>query len=257
MTNGLWYDTFYEAVEKSKAYVSYCAQAFGRDFSQQGFSNMEQLEFMLQKVRLQPNGKVLDVGCGNGKMVEYIASTQDVIGCGFDISGTAIEAANKRTAGKENLFFRKGSINDIDYEEQSFDAVLSVDTLYFADNLLRILRKILRWVKPGGCFAAYFSEFRLSNDDPLNKLTPHGTGLAKALKEGQIPYKVFDLTKSHYDVMRRKRIVLSGMKQEFEAEKTMILFDNANTESIDEDMSYENFTKFSARYLYVVKKAGQ
>ncbi len=254
MANNQWYDAFYEAVEKSKAYASYCAQAFGRDFSQQGFSNMEQLEFMLEKVRLQPDGKVLDVGCGNGKMAEYIANAQGVIGCGFDISGEAIEAANKRTAGKENLFFRKGSINDISYEEQSFDAVLSVDTLYFADDLLRTVREILRWLKPGGCFAAFFSEFRFSNDDPQDRLNPHGTGLAKALMEGQIPYQVYDFTKSHYDVMRRKKIVLSGMKQEFESEGTMILYDNAYTESIDEDMSYEEFSKFSARYLYVIKK---
>jgi 2-polyprenyl-3-methyl-5-hydroxy-6-metoxy-1,4-benzoquinol methylase len=253
MASGLWYDDFYQAVEKSKAYTAYCTQAFGRDFSQQGFSNMEQIAFMLEKVRLQPDGKVLDVGCGNGKMVEYIASAKGVTGYGFDISEAAIEAAIKRTAGKENLFFRKGSINDINYEEQSFDAVLSVDTLYFADDLLRTIREILQWIKPGGCFAAFFSEFRFSREDPLDKLTPHGTGLAKALIDMQIPYDVYDFTKSHYDVMRRKKIVLSGMKQQFEAEGTSILFDNAFTESIEEDMSFEEFSKFSARYLYIIR----
>jgi ubiquinone/menaquinone biosynthesis C-methylase UbiE len=255
MSNGQWYNAFYEAVEKSKTYAAYCTQAFGRDFSQQGFSNMEQMEFMLEKICLQPNKKVLDIGCGNGKMVEYISSAFGVTGYGFDISGAAIEAANRRTAGKENLSFLEGSINDIRYEEQSFDAVLSVDTLYFADDLHKTLREILRWVKPGGYFAAFFSEFRFSKDDPSSKLTPHGTGLAKALKEEQIPYDVYDFTKSHYDVMRRKKKVLSGMKQAFEAEGTGILYDNAYTESIDEDMSYEEFQKFSARFLYVISKA--
>jgi ubiquinone/menaquinone biosynthesis C-methylase UbiE len=253
MSSGQWYDAFYETVEKSKAYAAYCTQAFGRDFSQQGFCNMEQITFMLEKVCLQPNKKVLDIGCGNGKMVEYISSAYKVSGFGFDISGAAIEAANRRTAGKENLSFLVGSINDMRYEEKSFDAALSVDTLYFADDLPKTLREILGWVKPGGYFAAFFSEFRFSKDDPPDKLTPHGTGLAKALKEEHISYDVYDFTKSHYDVMRHKKKVISGMKQAFEAEGTGILYDNAYTESIDEDMSYEEFEKFSARYLYIVR----
>lgn len=254
MSVRLWYDFFYAAAEKSKAYAAYCAQAFGRDFSQQGFCNMEQIAFMLEKVCLLPGGKVLDVGCGNGKMVEYIAGAKGVSGYGFDISGDAIEAAARRTAGKGNLFFTEGSINDIRYGEQSFDAVLSVDTLYFADDLSNTLREILRWVKPGGHFAAFFSEFRFSKDDPIEKLTQHGTGLAKALIGMGIPYDVYDFTKSHYDVMRRKKMILANMKQEFEAEGTMILYDNAFTESIDEDMSYREFLEFSARYLYVVRR---
>jgi ubiquinone/menaquinone biosynthesis C-methylase UbiE len=254
MPNGAWYDAFYGAVEKSKAYAAYCAQVFGRDFSQQGFSDMEQIAFMLEKVRLRPGEKVLDAGCGNGKMVEYAAYSQGVIGCGFDISGAAIEAADKRAVGKGNMFFRKGSINDIKYGEQSFDAVLSVDTLYFADDLSKALREMMRWLKPGGRFAAFFSEFRFSGEEPLDKLTPHGTGLAKALKDTRIPYDVYDFTKSHYDVMRRKKRILANMKQEFEAEGTMILYENAFTESIDEDMSYEEFLKFSARYLYVIRR---
>lgn len=254
MSVRLWYDSFYGAVEKSKAYAAYCTKAFGRDFSQQGFCDMEQIAFMLEKVCLRPGGRVLDAGCGNGKLVEYIADSQGVIGCGFDISGAAIEAAIKRTAGKGNLLFTLGSINDIKYESQSFDAVLSVDTLYFADDLSKTIREIMSWVKPGGYFAAFFSEFRFSKDDPADKLTPHGTGLAKALTDIRIPYDVYDFTKSHYDVMRRKKMILSNMKKEFEAEGTMILYDNAFTESIGEDMSYGEFIKFSARYLYVIHR---
>ena len=254
MSVRLWYDSFYDAVENSKAYAAYCTKAFGRDFSQQGFCNMEQIAFMLEKAQLQPGGKVLDIGCGNGKMAEYIANTKSVSGYGFDISGAAIEAAHKRVAGKANLFFAEGSINDIRYGELSFDAVFSVDTLYFADDLSKTLGVVLTWVKPGGHFAAFFSEFRFSGEDPLDKLTPHGTGLAKALIGMGIPYDVYDFTKSHYDVMRRKKSVLSGMKQDFEAEGTMILYDNAFTESVGEDMSYEEFLKFSARYLYVIRR---
>ena len=256
MCNGPWYDSFYEAVEKSGAYAAYCAKTFGRDFSQQGFSDMAQIGFMLDKVRLRPGQKVLDIGCGNGKMVEYIADAYGVLGCGFDISGAAIGAARRRTAGiKDRLDFCQGSINGMRYGEESFDTVFSVDTLYFTDDMKETVREILRWIKPGGYFAAFFSEFLFSKDDPMEKLTPFGTGLARVLQGEQIPYDVYDFTKSHYEVMGRKRKVLSGMKQAFEAEGTEILFDNAFTESIGEDMSFEEFQRFSVRFLYVLRKA--
>ena len=53
--------------------------------------------------------------------------------------------------------------------------------------------------------------------------------------------------------MRRKKKVLQGMKQAFQTEGTDILFGNAFTESIDEDMGYEEFQRFSSRHLYVVR----
>lgn len=256
MCSSSWYDAFYEAVEKSKAYAAYCVKAFGYDFSQQGFSDLRQIGFMLDKVHLRPGQKVLDIGCGNGKMVEYIADVCGVSGDGFDISAVAIEAARRRTAGKEDkLTFHAGSINEMQYGEESFDAVLSVDTLYFADDMKGIIREILHWLRPGGYFAAFFSEFRFTKDDPLEKLTPDGTGLARALKEEQIPYDVYSFTEGHYGVMQRKRKVLSGMRHAFEAEGTEMLYDNAFVESIDKYMRFEEFQGFSARFLYVVKKA--
>ncbi len=255
MCNSQWYDAFYLAVERSKAYSSYCEQAFGRDFSQQGFCDMRQISFMLDKVQLQPGQSVLDIGCGNGKLLEYIADAYCAVGHGIDISAAAIVAAKRRTAGKaESLFFQEGSINSMQYTKQSFDAVISIDTLYFADDLRKTLREILSFIKPGGCFAAFFSEFRFSQSDPLDKLTMDGTGLAAALREEQIAYDAYDFAKSHYEIMRRKRIVLTSLKPAFEQEKTEILYENAFTESIDEGVSFGDFQKFSSRYLYMIKK---
>jgi cyclopropane fatty-acyl-phospholipid synthase-like methyltransferase len=258
MPDGAWYDTFYSTVEKSRVYDAFCQKTYHMDFSQQGFSDMEQINFMLDKTRLKPGQRVLDIGCGNGKMIEYIADRYGVLGEGFDISGIAIDAAARRTRGKaDKLKFRPGSINGIQYDKNSFDTVLSVDTLYFAEDLKETVLDILAWIKPLGCLAVFYSEFRFTNLDPLEMLTKDGTALAQALHENGIAYTVFDFTKSHYEVMRRKRSILLKLKQAFEEEGAHMLYDNTFTESIDEEVSFEDFRSFSARYLYLVYKEHQ
>lgn len=255
MSDSQWYNDFYTAVEKSKAYTEYCVKVFGQDFSQQGFSNMQQINFMLDKLKMQPGDHILDIGCGNGKMIEYISDSLNIIGYGFDISSTAIDAARFRTVKKvERLTFDTGSIGAMQYHSQSFDVVLSMDTLYFADNLTKTIHDICQWLKPCGKIATFFSEFRFSDIEPLDKLTPDGSGLARVLQKEQIEYEVFDFTKSHYDCMKLKKKILVEMKQKFEAEDTVMLYDNAYTESIEDAMSYDDFRKFSSRYLYIIKR---
>lgn len=63
------YEDFYEMAAGSKVFESFCRDAFGEDFSQDGFSDIEQVNKILQYI---PNGNVhiLDIGCGNGKMLD-------------------------------------------------------------------------------------------------------------------------------------------------------------------------------------------
>ena len=41
------YEEFYTMAEKSKAFQSFCKDAFGEDFSQDGFSNVKQIQMIL------------------------------------------------------------------------------------------------------------------------------------------------------------------------------------------------------------------
>lgn len=250
-----WYNDFYVAVDTSQAYARYCTTVFGRDFSQQGFCDIRQIDAMLDILKIAPGDRVLDIGCGNGKMIEYIADTTGAIGHGFDISPVAIGLARRRTASKSaRLTFDVGGIGSRQYDSEAFDVILSVDTIFFGGDLEREVTDYCRWLKPKGRLAAFYGEFRFSDEEPLDKMAPDQSDLAKAFHALGIRYEAYDVTRSHYEHMKLKRQVVSQMRQEFEAEGTMMLYEQAYRESIDSTMSYDRFREFSTRYLYIAPK---
>jgi cyclopropane fatty-acyl-phospholipid synthase-like methyltransferase len=249
-----YYEDFYALSEKSGAYSEYCDKLFGCDFTQQGFADTAQLDRMLHILDIKPGESVLDIGCGNGSMLEYICGKTGARGTGFDVSAMAIEQAKQRAHDNEMLSFECADVNEKQYADSSFDAVLAMDTAYFTADLNKTAADIYRWLKPGGRFAAFYSAFRFSPEDAQHKLSAHGTAMAQALKCAGIKYYVNDFTKSHYEHMKKKRAVLQSLKQRFEAERMIKLYDNAFIESISEDMSYEEFRAFSSRYLYYAVK---
>ncbi len=55
------YEAFYAMAEKSNAFQAFCKDAFGEDFSQDGFSNVEQIDMILQYIPRKHN---VSIFCG-------------------------------------------------------------------------------------------------------------------------------------------------------------------------------------------------
>ena len=66
------YEEFYEMAEKSTAFQTFCHDAFGQDFSQDGFSDTAQIDMILPYISTKEDVHILDIGCGNGKMLGYL-----------------------------------------------------------------------------------------------------------------------------------------------------------------------------------------
>ena len=102
------YEAFYEMAEKSTAFRTFCHDAFGQDFSQDGFSDIAQIDMILPYIPAKEDVYILDIGCGNGKMLGYLQKKTGAFIHGFDYSRKAI--ANSRALFTDRADFQEGII---------------------------------------------------------------------------------------------------------------------------------------------------
>lgn len=250
-----WYEYLYPAVEGSPTYAAYCEAVFGKDLSQQGFMTMEQLALALDAACLRAGERVLDAGCGVGRITEHIADITRARMTGLDFSPTAIAMAAARVNGRTHApDFVVGDMMTVSYAPASFDAILALDTLYFTDDLESLVARFWQWLKPGGRLVMFYGMIRFSEADPPALLQADRTNLAVALQGLGIPYRAHDLTRASYVHQISKRRAADAFADRFRAEGNEALYAYIHRESIDVDTSFEAFCQTNARYLYCCKK---
>ncbi|MBQ7944481.1 MAG: class I SAM-dependent methyltransferase, partial [Lachnospiraceae bacterium] len=206
------YEQFYEMAKTSKAFAGFCKEAFGEDFSQDGFSDRGQIDMILLYIPTEGNVHILDIGCGNGKMLGYLQEKTGAYTHGFDYSEKAIATA--KALYPTDSEFREGIIGEIEYAENSFDVITSMDTMYFAQDMTAFVGQVKSWLKPDGVLYVGYQE-----GDVMPKTENAGTTeLAKALAANDLKYDVTDITEEVYELLRKKRLAAMKYKAEFEQE---------------------------------------
>ena len=97
--------------------------------------------------RLKPNGSVLDVGCGDGVLLELIGGGYSRY-LGIDFA-EAIRLADTRR--DERTEFRTADMNDFSTDEQ-FDAIIFNESAYYHHNAITGLQHYESMLLPGGVF---------------------------------------------------------------------------------------------------------
>lgn len=93
-------------------------------------------------------GRALDVGCGAGMLLDRLSPICDDV-TGIDPDSEAVARATARTAGRDNVTVRLGSVLTTDLPEAGFDLVTFVASLHHVD-LAAGLRRGAALVAPGG-----------------------------------------------------------------------------------------------------------
>lgn len=126
--------------------------------------NKIQYNLVLNEIINKDNMRVLDIGYGNGYLIKNIYNKCKCDINGIDISEDMKENARKRN--KEGVLSNKinleiGDVCNLHYEEESFDYVTSVNTIYFWNDIEKGLREIHGVLKEGGSFinAIYSKEW--------------------------------------------------------------------------------------------------
>jgi ubiquinone/menaquinone biosynthesis C-methylase UbiE len=239
-----FYNEFFRRAEKSDAHANFCRMVYGRNFCQHGMLDMYQLNRMIETGGICESSRVLELGCGNGHITEYIFDRTQCRITGIDIADKAISAARRRTKEKSRFIdFRTMSMDKLKFAEQSFDFVLSIDSLYFVKDLEDTIMRMKRVLKPGGAMLIFYHfppEADTRGEDPSR-----ASKLGKTLDKMGLQYSTTDFTKENRRHWKTKKDVLLVLKDAFEAEGNVFLYNNRISECED------NFHEFH-RYLYIV-----
>jgi arsenite methyltransferase len=120
---------------------------------------------------LRPGERVLDLGCGSGwatrLLARMVADGPEGFGqvVGIDISDEMIRQARSLSKGFENILYIWGSAQQIPWEENFFDKVLSVESFYYYPDQDRALSELFRVLAPRG---RMFILINLYKDNPYS-----------------------------------------------------------------------------------------
>ncbi len=138
---------------------------------------------MSQDLGIGKESKVLDIGCGRGRVVNHIASITGAEVVGMNLDPNQLENARRFALGNglsKQCRFQQGDLNDIPYSfaDGSFDAIYEIQVFTYSKDLEKSFRELYRLLKPGGklgclewvCF------------DKYNPKNPHHADLMKRIK---------------------------------------------------------------------------
>ena len=222
----------------STAYQQYNHQVHGKHLLHQNMVFPAQLAGLIEVLSLGQGDRFADLGCATGDLTTYIANQTGAMGLGLDFAVGAVQLAQTRAKDRSDLEFVVGDLDDLKLEAHAFDAVLSIDTLYFAEDLQQTVQTALGALRPGGRFAAFFSQTRAAND-AATEVAPGGR-LGQVLHALDVPFHSRDYTDEAHNHWKRVRSVLDALRPAFEAEGTMALWTQRDVEVSQKLPAYDS-----------------
>ena len=98
-----------------------------------------------------PLGDLLDVGCGQGRLLKLLASrAHRVVGVDTDPAARRLARAEVLLAGLPNCTLRQGDMPQLPFADADFDTIILDDVLSSASNPEKALTEARRLLRPGG-----------------------------------------------------------------------------------------------------------
>jgi ubiquinone/menaquinone biosynthesis C-methylase UbiE len=118
--------------------------------------NQKQYNAILENINLKSNEIILDIGFGNGYLIKKLFKENIPVKIyGIEISEdmlNKVTAKNKQNIRNEVLQLFLENINRTSFEDNLFDKIYTVNTIYFWNELYKSFSEIKRIMKPNGIF---------------------------------------------------------------------------------------------------------
>ncbi len=143
-------------------------------------------DFAIISELVEPNSKVLDLGCGEGELLAWLAENK-----GVDARGVEISATKVRRAIARGVSAYQGDIDEVltDYSDHAFDYVILSQTLQETRWPLKVMRDMLRVGRHAIVAFPNFGHWSV-------RLSLLFTG--RAPKTGLFPYEWYDSPNIHF-----------------------------------------------------------
>jgi len=147
---------------------------------------------LAEEMRARGMRKVLDVGCGGGRHLLYLAK-QGFVVYGTDRSATGLTISRERLE-KEGLkaVLRQCDMTEVPFPDEFFDAVLSTQVLHHnrLENVGKAVGEIRRTLKEGGLFFTNLLGKGDHKESKGKKIEP-GTYICDSGIEAGMPHHFF------------------------------------------------------------------
>ena len=104
----------------------------------------ESIDLSVFLLKLKPNGRLLEVGCGSGATLKFME------GLGWQVEGVDFDLAAVEQARKKGLAVHLGTLAEQSLPENTFDAIAARHFIEHVPDPIDVLRECRRLLKPGG-----------------------------------------------------------------------------------------------------------
>lgn len=153
----------------------------------QFFRLMFDLMNILQAMRIPVRGRILEVGSGPGWVTEILLMlgfTVDALEPSSDLIKIAQERcaglqSHYRYAGEQHVRFHQSTLESVEFEDESFDAILFFDVLHHVVDENTAFQKSFRFLRHGGCLGvvegAWHPDFKELESALVAEMAKFGT----------------------------------------------------------------------------------
>lgn len=115
--------------------------------------NRKLYESVIENIKVKKGDKVLDIGFGNGQLINELSLVNDGNFYGIEISEDMINRGCKKYP---NLDLRYGNILESPFESNFFNCIYTINTIYFWEDFNKGIMEVKRILKNQGVFINVF-----------------------------------------------------------------------------------------------------
>lgn len=229
----------------SEAYLNYCTEIYGYEMCLFNMMDKSQLDFLFHNILIEKNSSILDLGCGNGCILDYLVKKYECHGVGIDQLDTEVFKKYNRS-----IKYIDGSMDELEAYDINSDITVSVDSLYFCNDLYQLLNTLTN--RKDNRLYLYYSQYIFDEEhNDKDILTFNNTRLARSLNLAGINYKVIDYSENERQLYERGIQVLPEYEDAFDREGNRDIYEKKINENKLGKELYESDR--ASRFLYIIE----